>query len=89
MTYQKLQRIGEKIHEQDFFQDNIYLGTSEVWIAEGSLFIHEYHSNQMQYTGENTTRQLPICEAKYTIREELPKEAVLKCRERLGKVYWE
>jgi len=54
MRYDELKKIGIKVSEVDMFARG-YSGTKEYWIVDKSIYLHEYHTNQMQYTGQTST----------------------------------
>ena len=59
MTYAELKSKGVKIQESDRYDGDIYLGTSEYYILNNSIYVHEYNSNVSTYTGkENNTEFL-------------------------------
>lgn len=88
MKYNALKETGEKIYEEDFYQNNLYAWTREIWIAEGALYIHDNHPNQLNYTGDTKTWMPSILEAKYIVEQELPEKISKICIEKLDNQYF-
>lgn len=57
MDYADLKRKAILIGSSDFYDGlyHTYAGTSEFWLYNNSLYIHELHTNSMTYTGHTTT----------------------------------
>lgn len=72
MTYSELKKKGTKVYEEDHYNGGIWLYTEEYWACRGILYIHEEHSNSLQYTGKTKTYQPPISHAKFLIDDYLP-----------------
>lgn len=80
MTYEKLKRVGTKVHEDDFYEEGIYLFTVSYWVLNGELYRHDEHSNQLKYTGETKTEKCSESETKYYLSQ-FPEKKAQKCQE--------
>ncbi len=83
MTFEKLKKLGTMVHEDDFYDNGIYLYSISYWVYNGSLYRHEEHPNQLQYTGRTKTEICSDDETNYYI-ERLPEEDAKKCVELIG-----
>jgi DNA-binding transcriptional regulator YiaG len=84
MKFNKLKEVGTMVHEDDFYDNGIYLYSISYWVYNGSLYRHEKHSNQLQYTGRTKTEICSDDEANYYM-EQFPEEDAKKCVELIGK----
>lgn len=80
MTFDKLKKIGTMVHEDDYYDNGIYLYTVSYWVYNGALYRHEEHPNQLEYTGRTKTEMCSDDEANYYI-EQFPEEDAKKCVE--------
>jgi putative transcriptional regulator len=80
MTFEKLKKIGTMVHEDDYYNNGIYLYTVSYWVHNGDLYRHEEHQNQLQYTGRTKTEICSDDETNYYI-EQFPEEDAKKCVE--------
>lgn len=80
MKFDRLKEVGTMVHEDDFYDNGIYLYTVSYWVYNGDLYRHEYHSNQRQYTGRTKTEICSDDEANYYM-EQFPEEDAKKCVE--------
>lgn len=83
MTFEKLKKMGTMVHEDDFYNGGIYLYSISYWVYNGSLYRHEEHPNQLQYTGRTKTEICSDDEANYYM-EQFPEEDEKKCVELIG-----
>lgn len=83
MTFGKLKKIGTMVHEDDFYDNGIYLYTVSYWVYNGALYRHEEHPNQLQYTGRTKAEICSDDEANYYM-EQFPEEDAKKCVELMG-----
>lgn len=83
MTFEKLKKMGTMVHEDDFYNGGIYLYSISYWVYNGSLYRHEEHPNQLQYTGRTKTEICSDDEANYYM-EQFPEEDEKKCAELIG-----
>lgn len=83
MTFEKLKKAGTMVHEDDFYDNGIYLYTVSYWVYNGDLYRHEEHPNQLQYTGKTRTEICSDDEANYYM-EQFPEEDAKKCVELMG-----
>lgn len=84
MTFEKLKKAGTIVHEDDFYDNGIYLYTVSYWVCNGDLYRHEEHPNQVQYTGRTKTEICSDDAANYYM-EQFPEEDEKKCVELMGK----
>lgn len=80
MTFDKLKELGTMVHEDDYYDNGIYLYTVSYWVYNGDLYRHEEHLNQFQYTGRTNTKICSDDEANYYM-EQFPEEDAKKCAE--------
>ncbi len=78
MTYEKLKESGVKVHEDDFYDGDIYLFTVSYWVYNGVLYRHDEHQNQLKYTGETETVKCSKSETEFYLGE-FPEEDAKKC----------
>lgn len=83
MTFEKLKKMGTMVHEDDFYNGDIYLYSISYWVYNGSLYRHEEHPNQLQYTGRTKTEICSDDEENYYI-EQFSEEDAKKCVELMG-----
>lgn len=80
MTFEKLKKVGTMVHEDDYYDNGIYLYTVSYWVYNGALYRHEEHPNQHQYTGRTNTTICSDDEANYYM-ERFPEKDAKKCVE--------
>lgn len=80
MTFDKLKKIGTMVHEDDYYDNGIYLYTISYWVYNGALYKHEEHPNQLRYTGKTKTEVCSDDEANYYM-EQFPEDDAKKCVE--------
>ena len=84
MTFEKLKKVGTMVHEDDYYDNGVYLYTVSYWVCNGNLYIHEEHDNQLRYTRRTKTEICSDDEVNYYI-ERFPEEDAKKCVELIGK----
>lgn len=75
MTFEKLKESGIKVHEDDFYEGDIYLFTVSYWVYNGALYRHDEHPNQIKYTGKTETVRCTNSETEFYLREFSEKDA--------------
>lgn len=55
MTKKYLEQHGQLVDECDAYDGGIYLYTNYYYFIDNELYCSVEHSNQMRYTGKNTT----------------------------------
>lgn len=83
MTFEKLKKVGTMVHEDDHYDNGVYLYTVSYWVFNGNLYIHEEHGNQLRYTGRTKTEICSSDEADYYI-EQFPEKEAKKCVQLIG-----
>lgn len=80
MKFNKLKEVGTMVHEDDFYDNGIYLYSISYWVYNGYLYRHEEHPNQLQYTGRTKTEICSDDEANYYM-DRFPEDDAKKCVE--------
>lgn len=78
MTYAELKKSGRLLIKKASWRDDRYIGTTEDWLVEGSIYVHSYYETAFaQKRNYSTEYVMPLKEYKEQTKEYIKNQTEL------------